>query len=294
MNRSRIFCSLLAILACSLLAGLAKTATAEEVAELKLEEFNPKNFDRSTVIDNEWYPIKPGMRFVTDGFSVDEEGDEEPHSTVTIVTDLVKEIAGVKTVVCWERDFIDKELEEAEILFLAQDKNGDVWLLGEYPEEYDNLKFEKQASWIHGIKDGHAGIIMKKEPKLGMTYSEGRALSVEFTDRALVYQVGEKVKVPAGNYDDVLVIDESDQEAKGTHHLKYYAKGVGLVHVDWRGEKTDQEKMDLVEIGMIGPEEMAKAREAALKLDKHGFEVSQDVYAHTKPISEPDSPAAAQ
>ena len=44
--------------------------------------------------------------------------------------DLVKEIAGVKTVVCFERDFVDKELEEAEVMFLAQDNNGDVWLLG--------------------------------------------------------------------------------------------------------------------------------------------------------------------
>ena len=135
------------------------------------------------------------------GFAVDEEGDEEPHSTVCVVTDLVKEIAGVRTVVCWERDFIDKEMEEAEIMFLAQDNKGDVWLLGEYPEEYDNGKFVKQSGWIHGCKDGHAGIIMKKDPKVGMTYSEGWAPSVEYTDTALVYQVGQKVKVPTGSYE---------------------------------------------------------------------------------------------
>jgi hypothetical protein len=185
-------------------------------------------------------------------------------------------------------------LEEAEIIFVAQDKKGDVWLLGEYPEEYDNGKFEKQAGWIHGCKDGHAGIIMKKEPKLGLTYSEGWAPSVEYTDNALIYQVGQKIKVPAGSYDDVIVVDETDNETKGAHHLKYYARGTGVVHVDWRGTKTDQEKMDLVKFEKkIGPEEMAKAHEAALKLDKHGFEVSKDVYALTKPIST-DSPAASK
>jgi hypothetical protein len=108
-----------------------------------------------------------------------------------------------------------------------------------------------------------------------------------------VYQVGQKVKVPAGSYDNVIVIDESDNETKGAHHLKFYARGTGVVHVDWRGTKTDQEKMDLIKVEKIGPEEMAKARDAALKLDKHGFEVSKDVYALTKPIST-DSPAASK
>jgi hypothetical protein len=278
-----------AAVGCALVVAISSNATAEE----KLEEFNAKNFDRSTVIDNAWYPLKPGMKYIWDGYAVDEEGDEEPHSTVCEVTDLVKEIAGVRTVVCWERDFVDKEMEEAEIMFLAQDKKGDVWLLGEYPEEYSNGKFEKQTGWIHGCKDGHAGIIMKKEPKLGMTYSEGWAPSVEYTDRALIYQVGQKVKVPAGSYDNVIVVDESNNETKGAHHLKYYARGVGVVHVDWRGKKTDQEKMDLVKVEKMSPEEMDKARAAALKLDKHGFEVSKDVYALTKPIKA-DSPATSK
>jgi hypothetical protein len=263
-------------------------------AENSLEDFNPKNFDRSTVIDNEWYPLKPGMQYIWDGYAVDEEGEEEPHSTVCIVTDLVKEIAGVRTVVCWERDFIDKEMEEAEIMFLAQDKNGDVWLVGEYPEEYDNKKFEKQASWMHGCKDGHAGIIMKKEPKLGMTWSEGWAPSVEYTDRALVYQIGQKIKVPAGNYENVVVIDESDKETDGAHHLKYYARGVGVVHIGWRGKKTDQEKMDLIKVEKISAEKMAQAREASLALEKHAYEVSKDVYALTKPIEGADSPNAGK
>lgn len=269
--------------------ALSSHATAENV----LEDFNPKNFDRSTVIDNEWYPIKPGMKYVWNGYAVDEEGDEEAHSTVCEVTDLVKEIAGVRTVVCWERDFVDKEMEEAEITFLAQDKKGCVWLLGEYPEEYDNGKFEKQAGWIHGCKDGHAGIIMKKEPKLGMAYSEGWAPSVEYTDKAFVYKLDQKIKVPTGSYDKVIVIDESDNENKDSHTLKYYARGTGLVHIDWRGKKTDQEKMDLIKVEKMAPEELAKAHEASLALDKHGFEVSKDVYALSKPIST-DSPAATK
>src|SRR4029078_4117981 len=125
-----------------------------------------------------------------------------------------------------------------------------------------------------------AGIIIQKDPKLGtQSYSEGWAPSVEYTDRGEVYQVGQQVKTPTGTYDDVLVIDESNQESEGSHHLKFYAKGTGVVHIGWRGKTAAQELMDLIEIGQINEEEMAKAREEVLKLEKHGREVSQDVFA---------------
>ncbi len=287
MTSAKKIRAILAMSAAAMTVALLSSAKAEN----NYPDFNTKNFTHPTVIDNAWYPIKPGMRYVWDGYAVDEEGDEEAHSVAFIVTDLVKEIAGVKTVVCWDRDFVDKELEESEILFLAQDNDGAVWLLGEYPEEYDNGTFVKQASWIHGRKDAHAGILMVKEPKLGMTYSEGWAPSVHYTDQALVYQVGQKVKTPAGNFADVVVIDESDRENEGAHHLKYYARGTGVVHIGWRGKKTDQEQMDLVKVEKLSPDEMAKAREAALKLDKHGHEVSKDVYSLTKPIDANSSPA---
>jgi hypothetical protein len=158
-----------AVVCCALVVAISSNAQAEE----KFENFNAKNFDRSTVIDNKWYPLKPGMQYVMNGFAVDEEGDEESHSHVFTVTDLVKEIGGVRTVVCWDRDFVDKELEAAEIMFFAQDNDGAVWLLGEDPEEYSDKTFVKQSCWIHGMKDGHAGISMKKEPQVGMTWSEG-------------------------------------------------------------------------------------------------------------------------
>jgi hypothetical protein len=275
--------------AASLIVALSSSAKAGQ----PFEDFNAKNFSHPTIIDNAWNPIKPGMRCIWGGTSVDEEGDEETHSVAFVVTDLVKEIAGVRTVVCWNRDFVDKEMEEAKLMFLAQDNDGAVWLIGEYPEKYSDNKFEEQSSWIHGYKDSHAGILIKKEAKLNDEYSEGWAPSVEYTNRALVYQVGQKVKTPAGNFDDVVVIDESNQKTVGAHHLKFFARGTGIVHIGWRGKKTDQIEMNLIKVEKINAKEMAKAREAALKLDKHGYEVSKDVYALTKPIKV-DSPAASK
>jgi hypothetical protein len=279
MTRVKSFPAVVAVFGSSMIVSLLGGAKAAQ----PLEDFKPENFNRSTVIDNEWYPIKPGMEYVLNGYAVDEEGDEEPHSDVFTVTDLVKEIAGVRTVVCWDKDYVDGELEEAEIMFLAQDKDGAVWLLGEYPEEYDNKQFVKQACWIHGLKDARAGILIKKDPKLGMTWAEGWAPSVKYTDRAMVYQVGQKVKTPARNFDNVVVVDESNNEVVGAHHLKFYARGTGVVHVGWRGKKTDQEVMDLYKVDQMSADELAKAREAALKLEKHAYETSKDVYGKTHP-----------
>ena len=94
---------------------------------------------------------------------------------------------------------------------------------------------------------------------------------------------------------NVIVIDESNQETKRRRTiLKFYSRGTGVVHIDWRGKKTDQEKMDLVKFDTINLDEMAKARTAAMTLEKHGFEVSKDVYGLTKPIKNPNSLAAGK
>ena len=185
-------------------------------SESEYESFNPENFDNSTTIDNKWFPLKPGMRRVWDGFCVDDEGEVETQSAVLVVTDLTKVIGGVRTVVCWERDIADRELDETELYFAAQDNDGTVWLLGEYPEEYDDGKLDAAPCWIHGIEAAKAGIIMPADPKIGSpSYSQGWAPAVEFTDRGAVYQMGQKTTVPFGSYDDVVVIEEFNKEEPG-------------------------------------------------------------------------------
>jgi hypothetical protein len=271
------------------LVALASSVIAAE-PEKEYEDFKANNFERSTVIDNEWLPLKPGMRYIWEGYTVDEEGDEESRSVVFTVTDLTKVIDGVRTVVCWDRDIVDGELEETEILFAAQDNDGNVWLMGEYPEEYDGDEFLGAPCWIHGVKDAKAGIMMLAEPKLGTgSYSQGWAPAVEFTDRGTVYQTGQKTTVPFGTFDDVLVIDESSKEEPNAHQLKFYARGVGCVRIGWRGEVTDQEELTLLKVEELSAEDLAKAREEALKLEKHAYEISKDVYADTQPSEHPEA-----
>lgn len=282
-----------------------QTGVANSKAESKIEtkapekmweDFDPTHFDhRSATVDNPWFPLKPGTRLTWEGSTVEDDGTVVPHRVVFTVTDLTKVIAGVRTVVCWDQDYSDGELVETELVFFAQDKDGTVWHLGQYPEEYEDGKFVAAPCWLHGFEEARAGIMMKANPQLGApSYSQGWAPSVDWTDRGQTYQMGQKISVPAGSYEDVLVIDETARSEPGAHQLKYYARGVGNIKVGWmgQGEKT-KETLDLVKIEQLDAKALAEARATALKLEKNAYKNSKNVYAHT-PAAEPIPGANSQ
>lgn len=250
----------------------------------ELENFNPNNFNESsTNIDNSWLPLKPGAQWAYEGVTL-ERGEEVPHRLIFTVTDLTKVIGGVNTVVAWDQDFAAGELVETELAFFAQDKDGVVWYLGEYPEEYEKGKFIVAPAWIHGLEDARAGIYMKKDPEPGApSYSQGWGPKVNWTDRAQVSEVGQKICVPFNCYEDVLVIEEFNQEEANAFQLKYYARGVGNISVGWKGEDTSKETLELIDFKQLSSEELEEARLEALELEKRAYERSRDVYAHTQP-----------
>jgi len=270
---------------CFGLASCGVTAQDGERPAKPIEDFNPKNFDRPTIIDNEWMPMKPGTRFAYAGTTIEDDGTPVPHRLVITVTDLTKVIAGIRTVVSWDQDYSGGELVEAELAFFAQDNDGNVWRMGEYPAEYEDGKFVAAPAWIHGFEDARAGIGMKAKPQPGTpSYSQGWGPAVKWTDRGQVDQIGQKTCVPVKCYEDVLVIAETSQSEPDAQQLKYWARGVGNVRVGWRGqgEKT-KETLELVEVVQLSPAALAEARAAALKLEKSAYKVSKNVYAQTAP-----------
>ena len=261
-------------------------AQEKDPTDIKYEEFNHSNFDNPTNIDNEWMPLKPGMRYVYAGTTVDIDGESRPHRVVIHVTDLIKVINGIRSVVAWDLDFSAGQLVEAELAFFAQDNEGNVWRMGEYPEEYEEGEFVTQSCWIAGIEESKAGISMKGEPLMGSpSYSQGWSPGADFTDRGQVYQVGEEVCVPMGCYEDVLVIAEGSEAEPDAKQLKYWAPGIGNVQVGWKGEgEKTQEVLELVDIIQLGQENLAEIRTKALELEKSAYENSKNVYGKTEPI----------
>ena len=198
-----------------------------------VEVFDPALFLSPTTITNPWTPLTPGTQLSFEG-QVVENGVAVPHEVVFVVTDLTKEIDGVPTVVIWDRDFTNGQLLEDELAFEAQDAAGNVWNLGEYPEEYENGQFAGAPSvWLSGQANAMPGLLMRADPQPNTdSYLQGYAPDVEFLDEATVAKTGERVCVPASCFDDVLVIDEwSPLDAVSGHQLKYYAKGTGNVQI---------------------------------------------------------------
>ena len=248
------------------------------------EVFKTAKFDNSTTIDNQWFPLKTGTQLVFKGEAV--EGEETvPHRVIINVTDLVKVINGVRSVVTWDLDYSADQLVEAEIAFFAQDNDGSVWRMGEYPEEYDNGKMIDNPTWIHGLDNALAGIAMLADPQPGLPdYAQGWGPEVDWTDRGLVDKFVPAVCVPAGCYQNVLVIKETSASEKGAFQLKFYAPGVGNIMVDWTGSDQTQEKLELIEYNQLTPEQLAEARAKALELEKSAYENSKDVYVNTEPM----------
>jgi hypothetical protein len=269
----------------------AEPAVTDTSAEPQFADFDPNNFDaNSTVIDNEWNPLKPGTFWAYEGSALDDNGEKIDRRIEFTVSDLTKEIAGVHTAVAWIVDYTNGEIVEKELSFYAQDKVGNVWYLGEHPEEYEDGEFVNAPTWIAGIEDAKPGIKMQADPQLGTgSIFQGWGPAVEWSDYGQVDAVGQKTCVPVDCYEDVLVVAESSLGEEGAYQLKSYARGVGNVQVGWRGTDETQEELGLVEYKQLDPDGLADIHTKVLDLEKHAYEISKDMYGQTLP-SESQSP----
>jgi hypothetical protein len=263
---------------------------SDDSTVVSAKDFSLSGFDDSTQVDNKWFPLEPGTQWVYEGSALD-EGEHVARRVVFTVTDLIKEVAGLRTVVVWDRDYDGDELVETELAFFAEDTDGNVWHLGQYPEEYEDGEFDKAPAWIEGQRGAKAGLAMKGQPRQGSTdYAQGFAPApLYWDDRARVYQTGVRTCVPVDCYESVLVMEEFERRIPGAFQLKYYARGVGGVRVAWHGpNEEEKEELALTELRHLNDESLAKVREQALALEKRAYEISE-VYRATRPAVPRDS-----
>ena len=259
------------------------TEEANVDPEFARPDISQAKFDNPTKIDNKYFPMTPGTQLVFEGVT-EEAGITYEHSIIYYVTDLTKEIMGIESVVAWILDYSNGVLVEAEIAFYAQDNDGNVWFMGEHPEVYEEGKLVEAPTWIPGIRGAEAGLVMKAAPQLDQpSYAQGWGPAVGWTDRGHVVGMGETVCVPAACYEDVLITEEFSQSEPNAFQVKYYAPEVGNIKVGWRGDDATHEELELTEINILTPEELADVRAKALELEAHAYEISKEVYEQTAP-----------
>jgi hypothetical protein len=244
--------------------------------------FDRADFSDPTRIDNRFFSLTPGKQYILDG-TANRGGGVLPHRVVFTVTDLTKVIDGVNCRVLYDRDYNDGALHESELAFFAQDDFGNVWNLGEYPEEYvDGVFIGAPSTWIAGVGGAEAGYHVPGTPKLDARFLQGFVQDINFLDCGRVYQMGQSTCVPYNCYENVLVVAERSPLEPGTgHQLKYYAPGVGIARVGAL-EDPEAETLVLVNLLQLNPKELAEARTEALKLEERAYQVSE-WYRHTEP-----------
>jgi hypothetical protein len=182
--------------------------------------------DFSTRITNPWWPMRPGSRWVYR--ETDSQGARQ--RVVVTVTHRVKRIAnGVTARVV--RDVVSEDGEPVEVTedFYAQDRDGNVWYLGEDTAEYENGRVvSREGSFEAGVDGAEAGVIMPAHPRPGLRYRQ-EYYKGHAEDRARVVSRREQAGVPFGHFRGVLMTREDNPLEPRALEFKFYARGVGPV-----------------------------------------------------------------
>lgn len=265
-------------------AGRASTApTAADTPSCQPAlKFKSVPFSNPTAVNNRFLPMPAGLQMTLEG-RANRGGGPLPHTVVFTVTGLTKIINGVKTVVVYDIDTNEGQLQEAELAFFAQDDARNIWSLGEYPEEYDNGVFAGAPNtWIASLDGAQAGTIMLGNPQLGTPeYLQGFAPDIDFLDCATIFQRDARTCVPVKCYSDMLVTDEtSPLDPASGHQRKFYAPRVGNVMIT-AVDDPEGETLVLTDIKHLTGADLDAVNRQALKLERRGRRVS-DVYRRTR------------
>jgi hypothetical protein len=215
------------------LAALSFTACGEDASSSKEQdlpqgsqhvELDPANF--TTEIDNPWWPMKPGSRWVYR--ETDSEGANQ--KVVVTVANRTKTIAdGIEARVVHDVVTEGGKFVEVTDDWYAQDQDGNVWYLGEDTTEYENGKpVSNSGSFEAGVDGAEPGIVVPGQPEAGLTYRQEYYMG-EAEDQGAIVSLEEQAEVPAGHYNPALMTKDTNPLEPKVNEFKFYARGTGPV-----------------------------------------------------------------
>lgn len=185
----------------------------------------------ASVIDNPWYPLKPGTILIYKGTKDEKRAEREFE-----VTANTKTVAGVACLIAEDRVALGGRPAEKTIGYYAQDQDGNVWYFGEESQELDKKgKVTKTEGWLAGVDGATPSLIMAAHPEPGDRY-----IHPYTNGNTEVLTLAAKVEVPYGAFTDALQIKDWNPEETDTLSHKFYLKGVGEIRdVEVREQSED-------------------------------------------------------
>ena len=191
-------------------------------------------------VDNPYFPLTPGTTYHFEG-----ETEDGTETNDVVVTSDTRQILGVTCIVVEDRVYLEGELIEETFDWYAQDKEGNVWYMGEDSAEYENgVKVSTEGSWEAGVDGAQPGIIMKANPRVGDSYRQ-EYYAGEAEDMAAVVAVDQSVSVASGDYNGCIKTLEWTPLTADSEEYKYLCPDVGLA-LETLGDGS--EPIGLVEI----------------------------------------------
>jgi hypothetical protein len=152
------------------------------------------------------------------------------------VLERTDHVAGVPVAVVDVKEYKDGELFEHTLDYYAQDKEGNVWYLGERVDDIaDGKVVGHRGQWLAGQDGAKPGLFMPAHPRVGQTFQQERAPGIA-EDRSTVVAVGLEVRTPLRTFSDCIKTKDFAPLDSATE-FKHYCPGVGLVREEGVGEQ---------------------------------------------------------
>ena len=239
--------------------------------------FDAANFVDPRVGGNQWLPLVPGTQWVREGTTL--IGNREvPHKVITTVTDVIRMIKGVPTVIVYDHSVGAGQVVQKSLDYFAQDKDGNLWMMGVATEQYEDGRFVAvDEAWMSGVDGAEPGILMPANPT-----AETPAWSIarppgNTGDAAEFLRLQDEECVPFACFTSVLVIREGKRAAID-NEFKYYGLGVGQIRNEPRSASRHEDIERLINVTMLTAEGLAELSDEALRIDRQAAREWPEVY----------------
>ena len=264
-----------------------ETNTTDETegaeAEVSQVAFDPANFIDPTLSTNAYHPLRPGMQWIRAGTT--EVGSRAvPHQVISTMTDVKRIIDGVPAIAMLDQSTDSGEISQVGFDYFALDKDGNVWIMGGYTEEFEGGEFTNvEAAWLGKAGGAEPGILMPGKVTMETPrWFIGTSGPDEDPSVAEPVSVGISTTVAFGEFQNVIANREGEIEAID-NEIKYYAPGVGVVLNVPQGDSLHQDSFELVNLVELSQDGLAEASQVVLDLEAHAREVAAEVYGAAPP-----------